>query len=244
MSGLAEALRANDLDAAMDAIPWSKLERLQHEITPELRSVLNKSGAAAAKQLGMQGIKLNFDQTNPEAVTWITQHAGELVTQNVLPLSRQAIRAIIQKSFEAGIPPASAARMIRKEIGLLPRHVDAVLKYRNRLLKEYELEEAERRAQKYAQKLLNWRAKNIARTETIRALNVGQQQLWQQAIDKGLMRENEWEREWFASDACAICTDLDGTRAPLNAPFEGGYFMPPDPHPSCRCAVGLVRKAD
>jgi hypothetical protein len=87
--------------------------------------------------------------------------------------------------------------------------------------------------------------KGLYTGNTIRASNEGQQQLWNQAIEQELIDPNEWEREWIADETertCEICMGLDGTRAPIDGTFEGGYARPPDPHPSCRCAVGLVRK--
>lgn len=252
MTGLEDALKAQNLDAAMGAIPWDKLEQMQHDITPELRSVLNKSGAVAAKQLLPKGMKISFDQTNPVAVDWVKAHAAELVTQNVIPTSQEAIRAIIQRSFEQGITASDAARLIREHIGILPRHADAVERYRQALIKRFKDQgslvweaDSTRLAGRYAQQLINYRAKNIARTETIRASNQGQKELWSQAVDEELLAPAEWEREWIADETettCEICQGLDGKRAPLlNGTFPGGYDMPPDPHPSCRCGVGLVR---
>jgi len=38
---------------------------------------------------------------------------------------------------------------------------------------------------------------------------------------------------------CPICAPLDGLTAGLEESFEGGFMRPPDPHPNCRCSVGL-----
>jgi hypothetical protein len=246
MTELRAALEAKDLTAAMNAVPWDKLEKMQYDITPELQSILNKSGAVAAKALLAKGINISFDQTNPAAVEWVRAHAAELVTQNILPGAQESIRLIIQRAFDEGIPPYPASILIREHIGILPRHVDAVIKYQNSLIDKYGIDEAARRAGKYADKLLRYRAKMISRTECIRASNVGQQILWQSAVDKDLLRPDEWEREWIADETertCEVCQGLDGkTAALIGGTFPGGYEMPPDPHPQCRCSVGLVRK--
>jgi len=51
---------------------------------------------------------------------------------------------------------------------------------------------------RYAQRLLNQRLLNIARTETIAAANEGQRQLWQQAIDRGDLTGRE-RRAWITT---------------------------------------------
>lgn len=215
---------------------------------------MNQSGAVAAKALLPKGIDISFDQTNPMAVNWVKNHAAELVTQNIMLTSQQAIREIIQRSFEEGLTPRHAATLIREQIGILPMHAEAVENYRQALIEKFKSQglltwesDSARLATRYATQMINYRAKNIARTETIRASNQGQKELWNQAIEQDLLRENEWEREWITDETertCNICSTLNGTRAAMNGTFPGGYEMPPDPHPSCRCSVGLVRKTE
>jgi SPP1 gp7 family putative phage head morphogenesis protein len=246
MTALEEALEAGDVAAGMNAVPWDKLAEMKVELTPELKNVLDKSAAVAAKMMP-KGISIIFNKTNPEAVAWVEARCAELITQNIIPESRAAIRDIMLRAFNKGIPPRSAARLIREHIGILPRHAEAVNKYYASLVEELGEEEALRLAEKYAQKLINYRAKNIARTETIRASSQGQHELWRQAVEEDLLDPNEWERVWIADETervCGICQGLEGQRAPMDGPFPGGYMMPPDPHPSCRCAVGLQRKEE
>ena len=249
MKELEDAIAKNNMVKAVDSVPWERLDRLKTDLSPELQTILNQGGAIAARAMLPRGIDIAFDTTNPAAVSWVQQHAAELVTQNISPTTREAIRTLMEESFVQGITPAQTARMIRDHIGILPRHVNAVLRYREELLQRFPLEEAERRAQRYAQQLRNFRARMIARTETIRASNQGQHELWRQAMHDGLMNREEWERIWIASDACEICNSLHGTRAPMDGmflcAFNGqSYKMPPDPHPQCRCACGAVKKEE
>lgn len=250
MASLEAALQAQDMAAAMTAVPWDALEEMQMPVSEELSVILNKSGEAAARGLVTKGIDIAFDTTNPNAVNWAKQHAAELVMQNIIPQSQEAIRDIIVRAFQEGIPPREAARLIREVIGILPAHADAVEKYRQELMDKFKgfgypdwQAQADRLAARYAQQLINYRANNIARTETIRAANRGQHELWNQAVDKGLLRKAEWVREWIADETertCPICQALNGQRVPLDGVFPGGYDMPPA-HPSCRCSIGLVR---
>lgn len=87
------------------------------------------------------------------------------------------------------------------------------------------------------------RAETIARTETMLASNQGQQLMWEQAKDEGLLTGSE-EKEWIVTPddrLCPVCEPLDGQKVALNARFdtELGAVDNPPAHPRCRCTVGL-----
>lgn len=85
------------------------------------------------------------------------------------------------------------------------------------------------------------RADTIARTETMRASNEGQQEAWNQAVDDGVLTGDE-KRVWIATDdelLCPICGDLADTEVGLDEEFDDGIDEPPA-HPNCRCTMGLV----
>lgn len=89
------------------------------------------------------------------------------------------------------------------------------------------------------------RAEEIARTETMTASNVGQQDAWDQAVDDGLLTGNEVQ-EWIVTPEdrlCPICSDLDGVQAPLGGMFvsaNGDQYDGAPAHPNCRCTLGLA----
>lgn len=245
MPGLESALSAGDLAKAEAAVPWDLLEEARHEIRPELKKALDGAAGVAARLLEPHGVTVALSQTNTAAVEWARSHSADLV-KAISDTSRQAVRGIIVNSFEEGITARNAARLIRDQVGLLPQHARAVEKYRMELLKKgFSAAEAERKAGRYAQKLIRYRAGNIARTESIRATSRGQRFLWDQAVQDGELVASEWERVWITSpteNTCEICIGLNGTRAPLQGgTFPGGYEEPPDPHPSCQCAHGIDR---
>lgn len=87
------------------------------------------------------------------------------------------------------------------------------------------------------------RAERIARTETMRASNEGQSQLWDQAIEEGLLNGDE-QKEWIVTPddrLCPVCEPMDGVTVGLNDDFdvEGDAIQEPPAHPNCRCTVGL-----
>jgi SPP1 gp7 family putative phage head morphogenesis protein len=87
------------------------------------------------------------------------------------------------------------------------------------------------------------RSETIARTETMTAANAGQQEAWDQAVDKGLLTGTELQ-VWIVTPddrLCPICEPLDGVTAGLDETFEvdGDAIDGPPAHPNCRCTIGL-----
>lgn len=88
------------------------------------------------------------------------------------------------------------------------------------------------------------RAETIARTETMRASNEGQKQLWDQATVAGLLTGDE-KQEWIVTPddrLCPICEPMDGETTPLDGKFRlntGESVDGPPAHPNCRCTIGL-----
>lgn len=97
----------------------------------------------------------------------------------------------------------------------------------------------------YARKYRKHRAEMIARTESIRATNMGVQEAWRQAAAEGKVNEDLIRRYWkVAKDErlCAICSPIpkmndEGVK--MGEPFatpKGPMTLPPV-HPHCRCHV-------
>jgi hypothetical protein len=97
----------------------------------------------------------------------------------------------------------------------------------------------------YGRKYRKYRAETIARTESMRALNIGVQEGWRQAVMEGKVVEDLIRRFWkVARDErlCQICSPIPGLNkqgAKLGVPFatpDGPRMLPPV-HPDCRCHV-------
>lgn len=63
------------------------------------------------------------------------------------------------------------------------------------------------------QKLDNWRAEMIARTESAQSITLGEIEGWKES---GVVSDIEWVA---ATDACPFCLDIDGDTMPLGTPF-------------------------
>lgn len=187
-----------------------------------------------------------FDRVNPRAVEWASDHAAALVTE-VDAATRDAIRQIVVRSFEEGIPPEQAARLMRSVVGLHSRDAQAVASLRADLVRRGASEEfAARKAERYAEKLLNARCLMIARTEVMAAANRGQEELWRQAAETGQLPADV-RRVWIVTpddDLCPECAELDGALAQLDLPYPGAGGPGPPLHPNCRCVEGIATPED
>jgi hypothetical protein len=234
-----------------------------------LRTAKIAGSLRAAREAPIEG--LFFDLTNPEAVLWIQQHGGDLIV-GITKTTQAAIQRILIRSFEEGIPTGEAARMIRPLIGLTDVHTDAVFNLRRAILGYRDrvtgrmvggpgsklwagktpirvprggatADFVARRTQQYAARLLNLRARMIARTETMSASNEGQRQLWLQAREQGLIGAGQ-TKEWIVTPddrLCQICAPLSGEVQLVDEEFSVGVLSPPA-HVMCRCAMGLSDK--
>jgi SPP1 gp7 family putative phage head morphogenesis protein len=176
-----------------------------------------------------------FDVANPEAIAWAERNAARLVT-DITTEAQAAIRTIVTDAFANGVSPSETAKLIRASIGLTERDAQAVMNAQLKWIAEG-VTNATERAEKYAAKLTRRRAQTIARTETMRAANEGQQQLWEQAREAGLL-DRTAKKVWIVADPCPICAGMSGETVRIDQTFSIGGDPPA--HPNCRCTVGLV----
>ena len=126
-------------------------------------------------------------------------------------------------------------------VGLTERQALAGINFRMALeKKDYAPDRVDKLLARYVEGQHKWRAENIARTESMQALNRGQNEAWRQSADAGYLDEAKTEREWLAAGTrvCPRCLDMDGQRAPLRGTYPDDSDGPPK-HPSCRCGQTL-----
>ena len=178
---------------------------------------------------------LDLNAFNPEAIHWAQEHAAELVATDAATKAR--IRALILRSQRDGIDPDRLARLLRDVIGLSEPATEAVANYQSQLIVAG-IEDAiiERRVARYAEAKLRERALLIARTESVSALNAGQQILWEKAVDSGVIHEEQFYKSWLlAGDegSCLICIENEAaTEVPIGGLFPSGHAAP-SAHPNC-----------
>ena len=231
-------------------------------------------------------LNISFDVTPPAVVQAIqTQQMDKIV--DISQSTRLAIQRAIAAGVIDGQNPLEIAREIRQAVGLTDKMEQAVLNYR-RMLEEGDLgalqrelrdrrfdpsvrgaagdgapltpEKIDRMVQRYREKYLKYRAEMIARTETAQAISIGQHQMWVQAVQEGLIREDQIGRKWIYTqdgrtrhshrsipsmnqgDADSEELGMVGLMEPFQSPL-GPIMYPGDPAAvaenvvNCRCSV-------
>lgn len=213
-------------------------------------------GAAAVSTAQFLSSKLSviidFDQTNTAAVEQLRNNRLNLVrefSQEQINATRTAL--II--GTEQGFNPRQQARSFRNSIGLTQKQVQAVNNYRNALLalssdslqrqlrdkrfdptvrRAVENQEALTQAQvnrmveRYQQRYLRYRSEVIARSEALESVNSGNHNMYQQAIEKGDIQNDDLERTWNTSRKHNVRSShqpMNGQKVQgLNASFISG----------------------
>lgn len=97
---------------------------------------------------------------------------------------------------------------------------------------------------RYSDRLLNQRSMNIARTESLRAVNEGIREQWEQAADDGLINRDKALKQWVIdpTTACNLCRPLSGITVPMTEQFQTqiGSVEGPPLHPQCNCISVLI----
>lgn len=210
----------------------------------------------------------SFDLLNPETVKFLEGYELDLIRQ-VSTDTKEGLREIIMQAINEGGHPRQQAIKIREIIGLTDRQTQAVNRFEqllrnvgdedislqdllNRKLRDRRFDATILRGKKltekqiqqmrdrYVQRYLKYRAEVIARTESIRAANAGQMELWRQGIQQGTLPQELMVRWIVTPDdrLCPICEPLDGEVVRIGELFSVGIEFPPA-HPQCRCTVGL-----
>lgn len=247
LSAIETAVATGSLVAFDQLVPWEALvQSAAKDLQVIYREGIERAATNTVKHLPPlgSGVTVTFDVLDPRVVEFMRTRSAQLVTETTAA-TREALRQSLTRSIERGANPRRAARALRDTIGLTERQARAADNFLARQLQDGNttVGQAERRAGRYRARLLKQRTENIARTESIRAANSGQQQLWEQLEQEGVLDKGEMEREWIVTPddrLCDECEPLDGARAPLDGSFPGADLPPL--HPSCRCAVQLVRR--
>lgn len=200
------------------------------------------------------GLRMRFDYLDPRAVAWANERAGELV-RNLVDEQRNMLRNVISEGISDQITVDEMARNVREVVGLPEMWSETVPKAREREFAKWigagrSVTEAARLADRFAdgykQRLVNARAKTIARTEIMTAQNQGRWLSWAQGVEQGFIPKNA-QKEWIAAPGfgpapktCDRCEPLNGLTAKWDEEFPGANVLIPPLHPNCRCTAVIV----
>lgn len=238
-AAITAALQRGDITAAVEAIGWDAVTEALGRITPGLQAAYT-----AAAMPGPVSTMLLFDLVDPRAAEWAARHAGVFIV-DITSTAKESIRQFVVEALNGGRTVPQTARLIREVVPLSPRHQRTVrAAYESRLtdllaqgVKQSRAEEMAARTSDFtARKLLNSRARTIARTEVSAAANVGRYAGWEEGVAAGVFPD-AMLKEWVTGfEACPVCDPFDGTKVPWREEFGIGVLMPPA-HPNCRCAA-------
>lgn len=240
------------------------------------------SGNMTAQALsGMIGVKVSFDQTNFRAVR-LMQDAQFRLIREFTQDQREAMRAVMTSGVAQGMNPRQQARLVTQVIGLNSRQVESINNYRSMLqnnsaealrrsLRDRRFDRSvdraasggegltedqiDRMVSRYTQNQLDYRARMIARTEALRAVNQASYEAFQQAIDSGDVRSDELQHEWITASDNRVRdshASMHGQKRPFGQPFISGsgspLLYPGDPSAPasevihCRCVLATTLK--
>lgn len=269
---LADAVASGDWNQINAAVGASRLTAIfagGDSLADVLQGAATATGKSGAELLSNAlKVRVGFNAVDPNVVMFAREQAANLVvavTGDVI----EAIRIVTATGALEGLTTRMQAVAIRQVVGLPPnwagapgaladelragrftysRRLSAADKAKilKRIREETVTEEfIEEMRQRYAFSLLNRRAQNIARTETLRAAHHGQRVGWKQAITDGHLPATA-RRAWIVTpderlrhgEVPGMNPDGRGIDEPFETP-EGSVMNPPS-RTNCRCGVGLT----
>jgi len=216
---LAELLERGDVRGAIE-----QANRAALRLGNTWGEVYGVAGAQAAEQLERSlGVLVEFNRVHVRALSSITENSLRLV-RALRNDQESVVRAILVDGTRRGLNPRAVAREFRDVIGLAPSQVRAVQNFRRaleeldstalrRALRDRRFDSTIRRAiesgrsispeqidrmvGRYQERYIKYRAEVISRTETLRAVHEGTDELYRQAVGDGILAADELTRTWF-----------------------------------------------
>lgn len=220
------ALQNEGIEGAL-RIADAHVVRLGSVIPRVFQDVGGSEASALADQLGAGAarVALSFDPTFARAAEIMRRNRLQFVRE-FTGSQREATRAALTESLQAGDGPIKVARVFRDSIGLTERQRQAVGNYRSLLergdaealergLRDRRFDSTVRRAvdtgeplggtriqrmvEQYRNRYLQFRAETIARTETLRVANEARGEALQQTLDQAGLKPGSVRRTWRAT---------------------------------------------
>lgn len=247
---LLDAWKTGNYNKVLEVVPWHQLPEDLAATSAAIGQSAFKASAFVIPSLPAPiEENLRYDTQNPRISNYINSRTGDLV-QNIQQDTQDTIQNAVMRSFNEARSPRDVANDIKGSIGLNPRLQNAVTNYRAGLEKGGLMSDVriESLTNAYYERLLDYRAMMIGRTETRNAVNNGQLLVWQQGADQGLIDRDTARKVWIIDgDPCEICIAMDGVEVGLDEDWEvetdGGIVnvtVPSEIHPHCMCGMELM----
>jgi hypothetical protein len=254
-----------------------ELDEAARAIASEWVDLYTQSARSTSNVIeGVAGGVVDFDATNVRAVSAMQNSRLRLIRE-FTEEQRAAVRSALAEGIAGGINPRQQALAFRNAIGLTRFQIEAVANYR-RLLetgsagaleralrdrrfdpsvaaavagrRSLEAAQIERMVERYRERYLAHRAETIARTEALRSVHEGAEEMFQQAIERGVLDPRALVRSWFSTRDTRTRDShrsMQGQKRPIGVPFVSGagYLLrwpgdlqaPASETINCRCSV-------
>lgn len=279
---VADLIEAGNIDGAMRIVD-GYVVRLGAVIPTIFADTASSEIDALAQQLEGARVAIAFDPTNPIAAAAMRQERLEFIRE-FTDAQRAATREALATAMGEGAGAEEASRSFRDSIGLTQRQLQAVANYR-RLLETGSAEALQRdlrdrrydasvrgavesgepldasqidsMVERYRQRMLMYRAENIARTDAGRVYARGREEALRQTLDQTGIDTGQVERRWLATrdsrtrDTHRLMNGqvVNGLDTPFQSPSGAMIRYPRDPNApaaetiNCRCVVvNRIRK--
>ena len=171
-----------------------------------------------------------YSVTDPDSVKIIAEYTGTRI-QDIVEDQLVGVREAMTEGYRRGWSTRDIAKALESTIGLTRRQRLSNLKYRNGLLEQRQeakaagedamsLDRIDELVQAHADRALQYRTNNIARTESKLVAAISQELSWQQAVNKGFIDLDVAEVMWLTAadeNVCPICGPMHGQVVPLRA---------------------------
>ena len=276
LQDLEDLLEAGRIDQALQLVL-----QLAPNIGTAASAAFIAAGQAVASAIGKEigEVTIDFNVVNTRAVTAMQNNQLDLVSAFTRQQTEATQQAII-RGIRSGANPRDQARAFRDSIGLTPTQEAAVANYRraletgdpialSRKLRNSRNDAAVRRAlesntpltdaqierfvTQYRSRSIAMRAETIARTEALRSVHEGNDEMFAQAIEDGTLDADQIERTWNTAKDERVRGShrtMHGQVRRVGEPFVSGagnlLMRPGDSRApaseviKCRCRVGTT----
>lgn len=282
LTEIENAIKTQGITGALNILSNLQIEAIiKKELINNINMAVTESGRMTINVIppaGVTGSVFSYNILNPITAEYIQTYELNLINKISIN-TRDAIRNSIQADFIAGRNPLDTARAFKDTIGLTPKQELAVRNYRtslesldrsalNRKLRDKRFDSSVLRAienktklsedqinrfvDNYRERFIQFRANTIARTESMRAISVGEYTSAVQAVNEGAINADIVKRFWVYQDDSRTrnshkqIPNLNPEGVRIDQPFVtplGPLLFPRDPAGSaantinCRCTV-------
>lgn len=247
LTRIANLLEAGSLNEALEVV-----DSITSVLSTQVSLSVVESGEGAAIFISnVLGRKVLFNDTNVRAISIMEQASLNLIrefTQQQTDATREALTEGIRRQLN----PIEQARYFRDSIGLTVRQERAVNNFRrllesdpagaltrqlrdrrfdpsviNSMQTDTKLsnEHIDKMVTRYRERYVQYRSRVIARTESLRAVHQGTEEMYSQAVENGDLQLNEISRVWDASGDSSVRSShsaMNGQQRRMNEPFLSG----------------------